>query len=590
MMTASPLAALRQTFAGLNLDGFVVPRTDEYQGEYVAPSSERLAWVTGFTGSAGTAVILADQAWLFTDGRYTIQAKQEVGIQPIDVLLTSDKPMHETLAERLPKGTRLGFDPWLHTPDQVGHLQRACERAEATLIALDHNPVDRIWRKRPPPPSAPVVLHPVEFAGQDWNDKVTLIAALMKTDAVVFSDPSSVAWLLNIRGGDVPFTPLPLGRAILYADGPRIDVFMDQNKVSDQLQGAFAGRVVFHAPDQLTVSVGALSGRTVQVDYGQVPQALISALEQAGAKLVKGTDPCVAPRAEKNPVELAGCRSAHRRDGAAMVKFLAWLADHSDGADELSVTDTVYDFRAQGEHFKDLSFPTIAGFGSNGAIVHYRSTPTTNLRLCQGGLLLLDSGAQYLDGTTDITRTIAIGTCGEEEKRRFTQVLKGHIAVARAVFPVGTTGSQLDVLARLALWSDGVDFDHGTGHGVGSYLSVHEGPQRISKTGNTVALKAGHILSNEPGYYKAGHYGIRLENLLVVVEIPKPEGGEKALLGFEPLTLVPFDRSMIIPELMSKAETDWLDQYHARVLAEIGPSLAGQDRDWLVRATRPICA
>ena len=454
----SPLAALRGTFASHHLDGYVVPRTDEYQGEYVASSSERLAWVTGFTGSAGTAVILAEQAWLFTDGRYTLQAAAEVADQPIEVRLTSDKPMHEALADLLPRGVRLGYDPWLHTPDQVGHLQRASERARAELVPVQFNLVDQVWHDRPAPPSSPVVVHPLDFAGQDWHDKVTLLSSVLATDAVVLTDPSSVAWLLNVRGGDVPYTPLPLGRAILYAEGPRVDVFMDPVKIGTALRAAFPDCVDFKAPQDLAQAVEALSGKKVQVDYAQAPQALVSALELAGAKVVNGTDPCVAPRAQKNQVELAGARAAHVRDGVAMARFLAWLAEQSSPIDELGVAETVEAFRAQGQYFKDLSFPTIAGFGPNGAIVHYRSSPSTNRRLEMGGLLLLDSGAQYLDGTTDITRTVAIGPVGDEEKRRFTQVLKGHIAVSRAVFPPGTSGSQLDALARLALWADGGGF------------------------------------------------------------------------------------------------------------------------------------
>jgi len=588
MMTQSVLESLRGTFAGLSLDGFIVPKTDEYQGEYVAPCSERLAWLTGFTGSAGTAVVLSDRAWLFVDGRYTIQAAQETAGLPIEVRTTTDCPMHKMLADLLPKGVRLGFDPWLHTPDQVGHLRRTCEQAGAVLTAVTANPVDGLWRDRPPPPAAPVVLHPLEFSGRDWRDKAAGLAAGIKADAVMLSDPGTVAWLLNIRGGDVPYTPLPLGRALFYRDGPKIDLFMDAAKIGDEVRDAFPDGVSFLTPGDLPAALAALSGLSVQVDNGQVPQALVTVLEQNAVKVINGADPCVAPRAEKNAVELAGCRAAHARDAAAMVRFLAWLSERTESVDELTAADKVWEFRSQGDRFKDLSFPTIAGYGPNGAIVHYRSTPATNRRLEPGGLLLLDSGAQYLDGTTDITRTVAVGSGGAEERRRYTQVLKGHIAVSRTVFPVGTTGSQLDVLARMALWADGVDFDHGVGHGVGSYLSVHEGPQRISKSGNAVALKPGHVLSNEPGYYKEGCYGIRLENLLAVVECPAPDGAERPLLAFEVLTLVPFDLSLIVPELLTDEEIRWLNRYHTRILAEIGPLLDGHAASWLVQATRPI--
>ena len=587
-MTDTPLSTLRAELVARGVTGFVVPRADEYQGEYVAPSSERLAWLTGFSGSAGNAVILADQAWLFVDGRYTIQAEQEVAGQPITVKHISDKPMNEVLAESLPGGTRLGYDPWLHSADQVLHLSKACERAGAVLVAVDGNPIDAVWHDRPQPPMAPLVLHPVAFSGRSWSDKVADVLARMDADAVVLSDPSSLAWVLNLRGGDVPYTPLPLGRAILCKSG-RVEVFVGGAKLTDAVRSGFSDRVVFKEPEDLPHSLAALSGSRVQVDGAQAPYALVTALEQVGATIIKAADPCTGLRAEKNPVELAGARSAHHRDGAAMVRFLAWL-DGRSGVDELAVADAIFGFRSQGQYFRDLSFPTIAGFGPNGAIVHYRSTPETNRRLEAGSFLLLDSGAQYLDGTTDITRTIAIGEVGDEERRRYTQVLKGNIAVSRTVFPVGTTGSQLDVLARLALWADGVDYDHGTGHGVGSYLSVHEGPQRISKAGNTVALKPGHILSNEPGYYKTGHYGIRLENLLAVREMPGVVGAERSVMGFEVLTLVPFDLSAIDADLLTKDEVHWLNQYHTRVLAEIGPLVDGTVAAWLMKATRPIFA
>ena len=586
-MTESPLSRLRAELAARMLDGFVVPRADEYLGEYVAPAFERLAWVTGFTGSAGTAVVLADRAWLFVDGRYTIQAAQEVAGHPIDVMHVGDKSLHDGLAEILPTGRRLGYDPWLHSPDQVAQLQKTCDRVGAVLVAVADNPVDAVWTDRPGPPLAPVVLHPLEFSGRLWSHKLADVAAAMAEDAVVLTDPASVAWVLNIRGGDVPFTPLPLGRAVLYRCGPTIEVFMDGAKLTEGVLSGFSPEVAFKQPADLARSLSALAGKAVRVDPAQAPAALVAMLKVSGAAVVEGADPCIAPRAEKNAVELKGARAAHRRDGAALVRFLAWLEGRAD-VDELTVADTVLALRARGRHFRDLSFPTIAGFGPNGAIVHYRSTPATNRRLEPGGFLLLDSGAQYLDGTTDITRTIAVGPVGDQERRRYTQVLKGNIAVSRAVFPSGTTGSQLDVLARQALWADGVDFDHGTGHGVGSYLSVHEGPQRISKVGNRVALKPGHILSNEPGYYKAGCYGIRLENLLTVVEVAAPVGAERPLLGFEVLTLVPFDLSAIDPRMMTADEIAWLNGYHARVRAEIGPLVEDEVARWLDRATRTI--
>ena len=587
MIAVSPLSALRAELAARQLDGLVVPHADEYQGEYVSADAERLAWLTGFTGSAGTAVVLADRAWLFVDGRYTIQAANEVAGQPIRVMHLADKPMNEVLAEELPDGTRLGFDPWLHSPDQVAQLTKVCQRAGAVLVPVESNPVDAVWHNRPAPPQAPVELHPLTFAGRDWTDKVAAVIGGLDADALLVCDPAALAWLLNIRGGDVPFTPLALGRAILRVDGPKIDVFMDPAKLSAEIVSGFGPAVGFKAPAEMATALQGLSGLRVLVDGTQAPYALLDLLERAGAVVVKGTDPCIALRAEKNEIELAGTRAAHRRDGAALVRFLAWLAQQTD-VDELQVADQTRALRAQGQYFRDLSFPTIAGFGPNGAIVHYRSSPATNRPLTAGSFLLLDSGAQYLDGTTDITRTIAIGAVGAEERRRYTQVLKGHMAVARARFPKGTSGSQLDVLARMALWADGVDYDHGTGHGVGSYLSVHEGPQRIAKVGNGVALKPGHILSNEPGYYKAGHYGIRLENLLAVVEVPPPAGAERPLLGFEVLSLVPFDLSAIDAALLTADEVSWLNAYHARILAEIAPLVDPDAACWLAAATRPI--
>lgn len=587
MSAASPLTALRAELTRRQLDGFVVPKADEFQGEYIAPDAERLAWVTNFTGSAGTAVILADRAWLFVDGRYTIQAAQEVAGQNIDVRVLSDQPLYEILGQELSAGLRLGYDPWLHSADQVEHLHQACARAKAQLVAVETNPVDAVWLDRPAPPQAPLVVHPVEFAGRCWTDKVQDVLGRMNEDALILPDPSTLAWLLNIRGQDVPFTPLALGRAILYRQGARVEIFMDPAKVPPPIAADFGPNVQFKSPADLPQSLQNLSGQKVRIDGAQAPAALLALLEQAQAVIIKDSDPCIALRAEKNAVELAGARAAHRRDAAALVRFLAWL-ETAQNVDELQVAEITFTLRAQGRYFRDLSFPTIAGFGPNGAIVHYRSTAATNRPLTQGSFLLLDSGAQYLDGTTDITRTIAIGPVGAEERKRYTQVLKGHIAVARAVFPTGTSGSQLDVLARLALWADGVDYDHGTGHGVGSYLSVHEGPQRISKIGNRIALKPGHILSNEPGYYKAGHYGIRLENLLAVVEMPHPPGAERSLLGFEVLTLVPFDRNAIVPKLLTPTEIDWLNGYHARIQKEIGPLVDGDAAQWLTRATTAI--
>ena len=586
-MVLTPLALLRQALAQDGLDGWIVPRTDQYQGEYVPECDERLAWVTGFTGSAGTAVVLADQAWLFVDGRYTIQAAQEVAGSGIEVRPLADKPMSDVLAAELPAGTRLGYDPWLHTADQVKKLNAACTKAGAALIETPANPVDRLWLDRPAPPQVPAYAHGVAFAGMEWREKLSLVAAKIQADVLLVADPSVLAWLLNIRGGDVPYTPLALGRALVYADGPVAQVFMDPAKISGELAAQFSPIVSFLPEPELEARLHALSGRKVQVDTAQAPARLVNVLQQAGAELIKGVDPALDLRAAKNPVELNGMRAAHRRDGAAMVQFLAWLDQHP-ASDELQVAEVLEGFRASRDHFQGLSFPTIAGFAANGAIVHYRSSPASNRTFQPGGLLLLDSGAQYLDGTTDITRTMVIGSPSDEQRRRFTQVLQGHIALARAIFPKGTTGSQLDVLARQSLWADGVDYEHGTGHGVGSFLSVHEGPQRVGKSGNIVALVPGHVLSNEPGYYKQGHFGIRLENLIAVVEAPPVPGGELILYGFEVLTLVPFDLALVESRLLSVTERMWLNTYHDRVCQSIEPLVDAATARWLRNATRPI--
>jgi Xaa-Pro aminopeptidase len=581
------LELLRAELARRGLAGFVVPRADEHQGEYVAPCSERLAWLTGFTGSAGTAVVLEAKAALFVDGRYTIQAGQQVDSALYEIVPVADTTPSRWAGRNLPAGARLGYDPWLHTGDQVTALRQACERAGGELAACDGNPLDAVWAGRPGPPLAPVVVHPARFAGHASAGKRSELAAALaeeRLDAAVLTDPAGIAWLLNIRGGDVAYTPLPLCFAILHGDAG-VDLFIAPRKLTPRIEAHFGTGVRLRPPEEFAPALDALAGRRVRVDPAQAPAAVSDRLQRAGAKVESGTDPTALPKACKNPVELAGARAAHRRDGAALVRFLAWLSQR-DSVGELEAAEVLEGFRRGGEHFRGLSFPTIAGAGPHGAIVHYRATPESNRRAESGQLLLIDSGAQYLDGTTDVTRTLAIGPAGAEERRRYTLVLKGHIAVAAAAFPAGTTGSQLDTLARLPLWAEGLDYDHGTGHGVGSHLSVHEGPQRISKQGSTVALKPGMILSDEPGYYKAGAYGIRLENLVAVAGAAA--GAERDMLGFEVLTLAPFDRALIAPDLLTAGEIAWLDAYHARVAAEIGALVDAPTRAWLDQATRPI--
>ena len=587
---AGRLTLLRQELALRGLDGFLVPRSDEHQGEYVPPHAMRLAWISGFTGSAGLVVVLTKQAALFVDGRYTLQAETEVDSALFSRHHLTDEPPNEWLAKNLPAGAKLGFDPWLHTPKGVEKLRAACAKAGAELVALDCNPLDAVWLDQPEPPLAPVVPHASDFAGQSSAEKRSTVARNLieeKQDAAFLSSPDSVAWLLNIRGEDVEFSPLPLCFAIAHRDGS-LDLFIDPRKRSAELETHLGPEVRLHRPMDMGTVLDGLKGRLVRLDGDSTPAWVEDRLKVAGAKPVSGNDPCALPKACKNKVELDGARQAHLRDGVALVRFLSWLDRHALACSECSAADRLEEFRRQNALYRGPSFPTIAGAGPNGAIVHYRASAESDRKLEAGQLFLLDSGGQYLDGTTDVTRTIAIGEVGEEERHRFTLVLKGHIAIATARFPSGTTGSQLDVLARQALWNEGLDYDHGTGHGVGSYLSVHEGPQRISKVGNSQSLKPGMVISNEPGYYKAGAYGIRIENLLAVKDLPAM--GERQLLGFETLTLAPIDRRLIDASLLTKAETSWLDAYHRLVEERIAPLVDGDSSDWLMRVTRPIGA
>jgi Xaa-Pro aminopeptidase len=588
------LSALRAQMRKRNLAGFVVPRTDEHQGEYVPARSERLAWLTGFTGSAGTAVILDQRAALFIDGRYTVQAAAEVDAGLFTLHHATHEPLGEWLSRELPATARLGYDPWLHTPNQVVALQRACSRAGARAVPVPHNPVDRIWGNRPPPPIAPVVPHPLEFAGDSSLHKRVRIAELLRKqhqDVAFLSQPDSIAWLLNIRGGDLPYTPTPLAFALLRAD-TGVQLFLDPRKLTAEARAHLDEGVAVVDPRDLGLALDRLgAGRqTVRLDPDAAPEWVARRLRRTGAVLADGPDPCVLPKATKTATELAGIRNAHRRDGAALTRFLAWLsrAAANGTVSESAAARRLEAFRSGGEHYRGPSFPTISGAGGNGAIVHYRVSPETDRMLEPGSLYLVDSGGQYLDGTTDVTRTVAVGEPSREMCERFTLVLKGHVALATALFPRGTTGSQLDAFARAALWRRGLDYDHGTGHGVGLYLGVHEGPQRISKLPSRVALQPGMVVSNEPGYYKQNAYGIRIENLVAVVQVPAPAGAEMDLLGFETLTLAPIDRRLIVPALLDESEANWLDAYHAEVREKLTPLLDPQTKAWLADATRPV--
>lgn len=587
------LRLLRKELARRDLDGFVIPRADQFQGEYMPARTERLAWLTGFTGSAGLAIVLRDRAAMFVDGRYTLQVRDQVDGDVFEFRHLTEDPHAEWAADALTAGSRLGFDPWLHTAPWAEGMRKALERKGAALVPSEDNPVDAVWPDQPPMPLAPVLPHPIEYAGRSAEEKRTALAAGLEKDgidAAVLTSPESVAWLLNIRGGDVPRTPLPLSFAILKSSGD-VDLFIDRRKLTPGMEGHLGNRVVILPMDSFGDALDAFaSGRPVSVDPGTASAWTLDRLKKTGADIRRRPDPCALPRARKNPVELARARNAHERDAVAIARFLAWVDREAPGGalDELTAAERLRAFRAEDALYRDLSFDTISGAGPNGAIVHYRSTPETNRRLESGSLYLVDSGAQYLDGTTDITRTVAVGEPSAEMRRHFTLVLKGHIALAVARFPKGTSGSQLDVLARRFLWEDGLDYDHGTGHGVGSYMGVHEGPARISKLPNTVALEPGMILSDEPGYYKTGAYGIRIENLLAVQTDGEAGESGKAFLSFETLTLAPIDRRLIDASLLTSAERKWVDAYHARVREIVSPGLDDADRTWLNAATAAL--
>ena len=586
---AARCAALRAELTRRGLSGFVVPRADEHQNEYVPAGAERLAWLSGFTGSAGTAIVLADKAAVFVDGRYTIAVREQV-----DATVFTPVPLAETtpeawLEQNIEGGSTVAYDPWLHTPAQVKRLLEAVEKAGGTLVPVIGNPLDAVWSDRPAAARGAIVLYPEKLAGETAPAKLARIAeALAKDEALLVSDPHAVAWAFNIRGSDVAHTPLPLAYALIPKSGSAT-LFVDGQKLSHETRAALAPITRIEEPDDLLPTLARLGtdGAIVRFDQATVASALVSALEAAGGEPRIGADPIALMKATKNAAELEGARAAHLRDGAAMVRFLAWFAREAPkGAlTEISAALALEGFRRDTGLLKDLSFPTISAAGPNAAIPHYRVTTASDRRI-EPGIYLVDSGAQYEDGTTDITRTLAVGTPTAAMRDRVTRVLRGHIAIATAVFPKGTSGAQIDAYARRPLWEAGLDFDHGTGHGVGAYLSVHEGPQRISKVSN-VALAPGMILSNEPGYYEAGAYGVRLENLVVVRDV-EIEGGDRKMLGFETITLAPFDRALIEPALMSQDEIAWLDAYHARVCAALSPLLPAEDRAWLEDATRPL--
>ncbi|MDQ0510245.1 aminopeptidase P family protein [Ancylobacter amanitiformis] len=587
------LARLRAEMERRGLDGFIIPRADAHQNEYVPPCDERLAWLTGFTGSAGVALVLREKAAIVVDGRYTLQAADQVDTASFNVVPLARTTPERWLEQNLPAGSHFGYDPWLVTVDGLEKLRRAVATVDGALVAVDGNPVDAIWSDRPPVPVAPVTLRDPALAGEGVDEKlarVSVALAEQKLDALVLSDPHAVAWTFNIRGGDVRFTPLPLSWAILRRD-ERPMLFVDGRKLSNATRDALARHAEILEPVLLERAVERLAtgGTAIRLDQATAPALLAARIEAAGGRVSSGQSPVALMQAAKNAAELAGMRAAHLRDGAVLARFLAWFdAEAPKGQlTEIDAVCALETFRRDTGAMKDVAFPTIAGAGPNAALPHYRVSTATNRRIGLDELFLIDSGAQYVDGTTDVTRTIAVGTPSAEMRDRFTRVLKGHMAIARAIFPAGTSGAQLDPFARQFLWQAGLDFDHGTGHGVGAYLSVHEGPARISKVG-TVPLVRGMVLSNEPGFYKTGSFGVRLENLEVVVEGPEPDGAEKPLLAFETLTFAPFDRRAIEPALLTGDERDWLDAYHADVFAKIAPRVDEATRAWLAAATAPL--
>jgi len=586
-------ALLRAELTRRGLDGLLVPRADAHQGEYVPPHDCRLQWLTGFTGSAGTAAVLGDQAAIFVDGRYTIQVREQVDMEVFPARHLVNEPVTDWLAVQLKPGQKLGIDAMLHTVREVRRLKEVCEEAGAELLTLDDNPVDSVWSGRPDAPIGDVSLYPVSLAGREAQDKIDEIQTALKdkkADACVLTQPDSIAWLFNIRGSDVSHTPLPLSFATVPSKG-KPALYIDSRKLTNSVRDSLADLTELGEPGSFKTGLETLgkAGARVLIDPALAGIGIADAIAAAGGTLIEAQDPVLLPKAVKNETELNGARAAHIRDAAAYVNFLCWFDEviPKGTLDEIGAAEKLEEFRRETGVLKDISFDTISGAGPNGAICHYRVSRSSNLDIPHGKPFLIDSGAQYEDGTTDITRTIAVGEVSTEMKRHFTLVLKGHIAISTAKFPEGTTGAQLDTLARIDLWKAGLDFDHGTGHGVGAYLGVHEGPQRIAKTG-TVPLKAGMILSNEPGYYPVGEYGIRLENLEIVTEARALPGGERPMLGFETITLVPMDLRLVEAALLTQAERDWLNRYHERVRGEIGPLVGAKERIWLEQATKAL--
>ncbi|MFL1462893.1 aminopeptidase P family protein [Roseococcus sp. DSY-14] len=580
------LAALRDGMAKAGVDGFLVPRSDEHLGEYVPPAGERLRWISGFTGSAGTALVLADRAVLWTDGRYTTQARQQLDPAAWELRHLVDDPPAAWMA-RHASGLRIGHDPWLHPAPALAKLAEA----GVTLVPLHPSPLDAAWTDRPAPPAAPLRAHGVEFAGEAAADKRARLAKELDADAALLADAHSVAWLLNLRGADLAHTPMALAFAILHADAT-VQLFLHAPERAAAVAAHLGNGVAVAGREALLPALRALAGRRVRVDLDATPAALVEALRDGGAEVVAGEDPVRLPRACKNPAEQQGARDAQRRDAVALARFLHWLAREApgDGLSEVAAARRLLAFRREVPGFAGESFPAIAGAGGNGAIVHYRATAASDRRIRPDECFLIDSGGQYPEGTTDVTRTVwtGPGPAPAALRARYTAVLRGHVALATARFPEGVAGPHLDAIARRPLWEMGLDYDHGTGHGIGAFLSVHEGPVSISRAAKPVPLRAGMILSDEPGFYLPGHYGIRIENLLLVREAARQPDQARPFLEFETLTLAPYSRALLDPALLAPAERAWVDAYHARVRAEIGPLLDAPARAWLEAEAAPL--
>ena len=583
---------LRRELAAQGLDGLYVPHDDEYQNEYLPDANERLAWATGFTGSFGSAFVFTDKAVLFADGRYTLQAADQTDPALVNVEGIPDPGAFGWLAKQSLAGKRVGYDPRLMSPNDVAALGAAAAKAGCVLVAVTENPIDKAWKGRPPQPMEKVVPHAVKHAGAAHTDKLDAVGVQLAkdgADAAVLTSPASLAWAFNIRGGDVSCTPLPLGRAILYADGSA-ELFIDEAKTDGALRRHLGNMVTLRPLSQLEDGLASLSGKTVSLDPDVASAWFFDRLAASGAKILRQRDPVALPRACKNAAEIKGTTAAHARDGVALTRFLHWL-DTEAQSGEVTEIDTVMKLEAFREDLgslNDLSFPSISGAGPNGALPHYRVSTASNRKLARGSLFLIDSGGQYLDGTTDVTRTVPIGQPSGDMIRHYTLVLKGHIALAAVRFPAGTTGTHLDILARHALYQAGLDYQHGTGHGVGVYLGVHEGPHRIAKVWNAVPLMPGMIVSNEPGFYKAGEYGIRIENLQYVTPPAAIPGGEIPMLGFECLTFAPLARRLIDVKLLSKEERVYVNDYHKRVWKLLNRKLEGEVKDWLKAACARI--